>query len=159
MATLVTNDGREFSVDQTFVDACSTIKMFMEDVEGPVPLPNVDAATLETILKGAVPDFDDPREIFPLMNALDFLGHEALLDECARRVAESIRGMRADEIRTIFGLEKPAPKLQMTIYVIRDVKSDCNLVYVGTREEAISICAGMPSVFTWEPLELYRDGG
>ena len=111
MTTIVTNDGREFSVDQAFVGACSTLKMFAEDVGGPVPLPNVDAALLEIILKGAVPDFDDPREIFPLMNALDFLGHEALLDECARAIAESIRGMRADEIRTIFGLEKPAPVL------------------------------------------------
>jgi len=47
----------------------------------------------------------------------------------------------------------------MTIYVIRDVKTQCNLVYVETREEAVRICTGMPSVFTWEPLELYRDGG
>jgi hypothetical protein len=45
------------------------------------------------------------------------------------------------------------------IYVIRDVKTDCNLVYVETREEAVSICAGMPSVFTWEPLDLYSDDG
>ena len=111
MATLVANDGREFSVDQAFVDACSTLKMFAEEVDGPVPLPNVDAVTLEMILKGTVPDFEDPREIFPLMNALDFLGYEAFLDECARRVAEAIRGLGADKIREIFGLEKPVPKL------------------------------------------------
>lgn len=110
MPTVTTNDGREFSVDQTFVDACSTLKMFTEEVEGAVPLPNVDAATFEVILKGAVPDFEDPREIFPLMNALDFLGYEALLDDCARRVAESIKGLGADEIRKIFGLEKPTAK-------------------------------------------------
>jgi hypothetical protein len=111
MTTIVTNDGREFSVDQPFVEACSTLKMFMEEVEGAVPLPNVDAATLETILKGTVPEFEDPREIFPLMNALDFLGHESLLDDCARAVAEAIRGLGADKIREIFGLEKPVPKL------------------------------------------------
>jgi hypothetical protein len=111
MATLVTNDGREFGVDQAFVEACSTLKMFAEEVDGPVPLPNVDAALLEIILKGTVPDFGDPREIFPLMNALDFLGYESLLDECARAVAASIRGLGAAEIRSIFGLEKPVPKL------------------------------------------------
>jgi|LakMenE01Jun11ns_1017448.scaffolds.fasta_scaffold9486841_3 hypothetical protein len=111
MTTLVTKDGREFSVDQTFVGACSTLKMFSDEAGGPVPLPNVDAALLEIILKGTVPDFEDPREIFPLMNALDFLGHEALLDECARAVAASIRGLGAAEIRSIFGLEKPVPKL------------------------------------------------
>ena len=109
MATVTTNDGREFSVDQDFVGACSTLKMFMEDVEGPVPLPNVDSATFEVILKGTVPDFEDPREIFPLMNALDFLGYDAFLDDCARRVAESIKGLGADEIRKIFGLEKRTP--------------------------------------------------
>ena len=108
MATLVvTNDGHEFSVDQAFVDACSTLKMFKEDTDGPVPLPNIESTTLEIITKGTVPDFEDPREIFPLMNALDFLGHEVLLDECARRVAESIKGWRADKIREIFGIETP----------------------------------------------------
>ena len=111
MTTLVTNDGRVFSVDQTFVDACSTLKMFMDDLGGPVPLPNVDADTFELIRLGQVPDFADPREIFPLMNALDFLGYESLLDDCARAVAESIKGLRPDEIRSIFGLEKPEPKL------------------------------------------------
>ena len=111
MTTIVANDGREFSVDQAFVGACSTLKMFVEDVGGSVPLPNVDAELLEIILKGAVPDFEDPREIFPLMNALDFLGYDAFLDDCARAVAESIKGLRPDEIRKIFGLEKPAPVL------------------------------------------------
>jgi hypothetical protein len=111
MPTLVTNDGRVFSVDQAFVEACSTLKMFMEDVAGPVPLPNVDADTFELVRLGQVPDFDDPREIFPLMNALDFLGYDAFLDDCARRVAESIRGLRPDEILSIFGLEKPDPVL------------------------------------------------
>ena len=43
------------------------------------------------------------------------------------------------------------------IYIIRDAKSGCNLVYVETREEAVRICAELPGVFTWEPLELFRD--
>ena len=42
------------------------------------------------------------------------------------------------------------------IYIIRDVKCDCNLVYVETREEAHKICAALPGVFTWEPLDVYR---
>jgi hypothetical protein len=44
------------------------------------------------------------------------------------------------------------------IYVIRDVEYDCNLVYVETREEAVRICGELPGVFTWEPLDLFRDG-
>jgi hypothetical protein len=42
------------------------------------------------------------------------------------------------------------------IYIIRDVKYDCNLVYVETREEAIRICGELPGTFTWEPLELFK---
>jgi hypothetical protein len=108
---LITNDGQKFSVDQTFVDACSTLKMFKEDTDGPVPLPNMDSGTFELVRKGRVPDFEDPREIFPLMNALDFLGHDAFLDDCARCVATSIKGLRPDEIRKIFGIEEPTPVL------------------------------------------------
>jgi hypothetical protein len=104
---LITNDGQKFSVDHEFVNACSTLKMFKEDTDGPVPLPNIDSATLEVILKGRVPYFEDPREIFPLMQALDYLGHDAFLDDCARSVAEAIKGLRPDEIRKIFGIENP----------------------------------------------------
>ena len=112
MTKVLTSDGREFSVDQAFVDACSTLKMFKDDGDdqGPVPLPNVDSGLLEIILKGTVPEFTDPREVFPLMNALDYLGYDALLDDYARKVAESIKGFGADEIRKIFGLEKPVVK-------------------------------------------------
>lgn len=42
------------------------------------------------------------------------------------------------------------------IYVIRDVKTDCNLVYVETREEANKICTEMPDVFKWEPLDMFN---
>lgn len=38
------------------------------------------------------------------------------------------------------------------IYIIRTRGDFTNLVYVKTREEAIRICAELPSLFTWEPL-------
>jgi hypothetical protein len=44
------------------------------------------------------------------------------------------------------------------IYVIKSVDG-CNLVYVETREEAVRICGDLPGVFTWEALDLYREGG
>lgn len=109
MTTLVTNDGREFSVDQDFVEACSTLKIFQDVYETRVPLPNVDSATFEVILRRQVPEFTDPREIFPLMNALDFLGYDAFLDDCAKKVAETLKGLRPDEVRAIFGLQKTCP--------------------------------------------------
>jgi hypothetical protein len=42
------------------------------------------------------------------------------------------------------------------IYIIKG-PDGCNFVYVETREEAINICAETPSLFTWEPLELFSD--
>jgi hypothetical protein len=44
----------------------------------------------------------------------------------------------------------------MTIYVIKGADG-LNFVYVETREEAVRICGQLPGVFTWEPLELFRD--
>jgi hypothetical protein len=46
----------------------------------------------------------------------------------------------------------------MTIYVIKGTDG-LNFVYVKTSEEAVRICTDLPGLFTWEPLELYRDGG
>ena len=44
------------------------------------------------------------------------------------------------------------------IYIIRELKyGGVNLVYVETREEAVRICGELPGVFTWEPLDVYRD--
>jgi hypothetical protein len=42
------------------------------------------------------------------------------------------------------------------IYVIKSIDG-YNLVYVETREEAVRICGELPGVFTWEPLEIFRD--
>jgi hypothetical protein len=42
------------------------------------------------------------------------------------------------------------------IYVIK-CHDGRNFVYVETREEAMKICAELPSVFTFEPLNLYRE--
>jgi hypothetical protein len=43
------------------------------------------------------------------MNALDFLGYDAFLDDCAKKVAETLKGLRPDEVRAIFGLQKTCP--------------------------------------------------
>jgi len=42
------------------------------------------------------------------------------------------------------------------IYILKSLDG-CNFVYVEKREEAVRIRAELPGVFTWEPLELYRD--
>jgi hypothetical protein len=43
------------------------------------------------------------------------------------------------------------------IYIIKSING-YNWVYVETQEEAIRICTELPGVFTWEALDLYREG-
>ena len=111
MTKVQTNDGHVLEIPQGLVDACSTLSMVctMTDCtdETWVPLPNVDAATLETVVRffesGSLPEFT-----FPVMLAADYLGYENLLDAGSKSVAESLKGRNAKEIRDIFGLEGPS---------------------------------------------------
>jgi hypothetical protein len=118
MTRVRTNDGQVMEVDPNFVHQCSTLKMVTEMTDcsdeyasfDEVPLPNVDAALMETVVRffrsGSIPEFQDPREVFPLYDAADYLGYEALQDAVAKEVAESLKGRSAEEIRDVFGLEK-----------------------------------------------------
>jgi hypothetical protein len=66
---------------------------------------------METVVRffesGSLPEFQKPRDAFPVMLAADYLGYEKLLDAGSKAVAESLKGRPADEIRDIFGLEEP----------------------------------------------------
>ena len=116
MAKVQTNDGHVLEIPQGLVDACSTLKMVCEMTDCTendtwAPLPNVDAVTLETVVRffesGSLPEFHEPRDAFPIMLAADYLGYENLLDAGSKSVAESLKGRDAKEIRDIFGLEEP----------------------------------------------------
>ena len=116
MTKVQTNDGHVLEIPQGLVDACSTLKMVCEmtdctENETWAPLPNVDAATLETVVRffesGSLPEFQEPRDAFPVMLAADYLGYENLLDAGSKSVAESLKGLNAKEVRDIFGLEEP----------------------------------------------------
>ena len=110
MTKVQTNDGHVHEIPQGLVDECSTLKMVcdMTDCtdETWVPLPNVDAATLETVVRffesGSLPEFT-----FPVMLAADYLGYENLLDAGSKAIAESLKGRDAKEIRKIFDIEEP----------------------------------------------------
>ena len=116
MTKVQTNDGHVHEIPQGLVDACSTLSMVCNmtdctDNETWVPLPNVDAATLETVVRffesGSLPEFQEPRDAFPIMLAADYLGYENLLDAGSKAIAESLKGRDPKEIRDIFGLEEP----------------------------------------------------
>jgi len=116
MTKVQTNDGRVHEIPQGLVDECSTLKMICEMTDCTfdtwVPLPNVDSAILETVVRffesDSLPEFQTPRDAFPMMLAADYLGYEKLLDTGSKSVAESLKGRSPSEIRDICGLEEPS---------------------------------------------------
>jgi Skp1 family, tetramerisation domain len=124
MTRVRTNDGQVLEVDPNFVQQCSTLRSVTELLDcsdeyasfDEVPLPNIDAALMETVVRffssGSIPEFQEPREVFPLYDAADYLGYEALQDAVAKGVAESLKGRDPDEIRAIFDLEVPGKSIE-----------------------------------------------
>jgi hypothetical protein len=53
-------------------------------------------------MKGEYPE--DGQELLALARAADFLHMEEEIDEACRRVAESLKGKTATEIRTFLGM-------------------------------------------------------
>ena len=116
MTRVRTNDGHVMEVDPNFVQQCSTLRSVTEMLDcsdeyasfDEVPLPNIDSALMETVVRffssGSIPEFQEPREVFPLYDAADYLGYEALQDAVAKSVAESLKGKSPEEIRNVFGL-------------------------------------------------------
>ena len=115
MSKVQTMDGRVHEIPSDLIDECSTLQMICEMTdctdETWVPLPNVDSAILETIVRffesGSLPEFTDPRTLTPLLNAADYLGYDNLIDAGSKAVAESLKGRDPKEIRDIVGLEEP----------------------------------------------------
>ena len=116
MTRVQTNDGHVLEIPQGLVDECSTLKMVCEMTdctdETWAPLPNIDSKIMETVVRffesGSLPEFQEPRDAFPMMHAADYLGYENLLDAGSKSVAESLKGRDPKEIRDICGLEGPS---------------------------------------------------
>jgi hypothetical protein len=112
MAQVQTKDGFILEVPQGLVDECETLKMVCEMTDCTedtwAPLPNVDAATMETVIRffesESLPAFTD---LYPLLEAADYLGYEKLLDKGCESFAEALKGRAPEEIRRLCGLEEP----------------------------------------------------
>jgi Skp1 family, tetramerisation domain len=112
MTKVQTNDGRVHEIPQGLMDECSTLKIVCEMTdctdETWVPLPNVDSAILQTVVRffesESLPAFTD---LYPLLEAADYLGYEKLLDKGCESYAESLKGRAPEEIRRLCGLEEP----------------------------------------------------
>ena len=86
--------------------------------------------------------------------AADFFRNGVAVSEIATR-------LRMDENQVELALSRrkllePPSKM---IYVIRDRKDGLNFGYVKTQAEAERICAEVPSMFTWEALDLLTGMG
>lgn len=122
---LLSNDGQEIPVTHaSMIDECTTLSNLVEDIDEAgdlIPVPNIDGATLQTIV-----DFFDARsrvdakesfetsylmenipspEMFGLLRAANFLASDVLMDALARALARTISGKSREEIRQICGLE------------------------------------------------------
>lgn len=103
MTKIRTNDGHVMEIELALIQDCSLLKMASEDLDE-IPLPNIDAAIMETIVRffntGSIPEF----ELFGLYDAANYLGYEKLQDAIAMDIAESLKGKPVDEIRKMFNL-------------------------------------------------------
>jgi hypothetical protein len=116
MTRVRTNDGHVTEVPDDLIQMCSTLKMATEMTDScdspmmEVPLPNINEAIMNTVVRffesKTVPEFTEPREVFPLYEAADYLGYDNLQDAVAKSIAETLKGKDAEYIRDVFGLER-----------------------------------------------------
>ena len=115
MTKVRTNDGRVIEIQLALIQDCSVLKMATDCSDehtsfDEVPLPNIDAAIMETVVRffetGSIPEFQDPRDLFTLYDAANFLGYNKLQDSIAKGIAENMKGRSEKEIHNIFGIEK-----------------------------------------------------
>ena len=131
---LLSNDGQVFEIDQKVAQMSETIQdmiKLLSDVNGGSELPiDLPAAVLGKVLEWAQHHQNDPPLVepvdlnnevlstwdedflslehgmlFDLLNATDYLNMRPMMNACARKVANLIRGKTAPEIRQLFDIE------------------------------------------------------
>ncbi|KAJ6648976.1 S-phase kinase-associated protein 1, partial [Pseudolycoriella hygida] len=139
--TLVSSDRQIFEIDSRIVECMGTIKHTMKNAyedNDPIPLPNVDSATLKKVLEWADHHKDDPVSIqddakeqkrtdditdwdreflkvdhhilFAMILAANYLDMSQLLEITSKTVANMLKGKTADEIRTMLHIEDDLTK-------------------------------------------------
>lgn len=111
MRTLITNDGVNFQID---LEIASKFKILEGFPDEPIPIPNVNGATMTRILKFArdgvieCPDpwlIKDPDYVilFEIARAADFLDYQGCLDNVCQIIATSLQGKSPQEVGRILG--------------------------------------------------------
>lgn len=125
--TLLSCDGKTFTVDAAVarmsLQVCNTLEE-CGDGDGPVPLPNVDGATLAKVLEFCVFHSTTPARaeaeskafdtsfkqdmsmetMEKVMMAANFMNIASLLGVMAECIADKIKGKSPQEIRETFGI-------------------------------------------------------
>ncbi|KAK4487749.1 hypothetical protein RD792_005575 [Penstemon davidsonii] len=127
MIVLQTSDGDTFELEETVAIQSQTIKHMIEDdcVDNTIPLPNVTSKVLAKVIeycKRHATKTDTPAEdlnkafdaefmkidlstIFDLILAANYLDIKSLLDLSCQTVADMIKEMSPEEVRTTFNIK------------------------------------------------------
>ena len=111
---VLSRDGQTFSLPISEVQKFGTIRSMLEGLGKQntnfneiIPLPNVDARTLQILKDCSMSDsFDVAHEsIFDVMLVANYLDFPELLSYCGRKIAASIRDKKAADVRKMFSLK------------------------------------------------------
>lgn len=141
-----TKEGTEVEIPHEIAVMSVTIRNMLEDIQdtnGAIPLPNVDASTLKKVVEfcayhlehpdaesrrmrgGRVDAFsewdeqfaqslrDDQWMLFRTLAAANFLDVKLLLDVCCRTVAGLIKGKTPEEICTLFNIRSDPTEAEL----------------------------------------------
>lgn len=123
-----TADNCTFAMPESVARGCVTLVSASASVDGVVPLPNVTTGQLTRLVQWyaraeelRLEDADEPArrewssaffdrlsrvELFGLMEAANYLGADALLDDACAHVADLVSGRGPDEIRQLLLLPR-----------------------------------------------------
>ena len=122
--TLLTGDGAQFAVSLELAQTSKTIADLLEDLgnmDDPVPLPNVTAATMEQIIAfwnkamesspanpwAVIDGFAEALEkevLWDVIVAANYLDMQPFLDGLCKYIAATIKDKTTEEIRDMWGI-------------------------------------------------------
>ena len=124
--TFITNDGVEFTFDESILELSPTLKGLVEDCgyDNPIPLPNIESKMMEMVAdfcqkfssnkkikteNGSSFTYDlshlDQSTLFDLILSANYLDIKELLDASCKQVSNSIKGKTTEEMREFFGIK------------------------------------------------------
>ncbi|KAI4353136.1 hypothetical protein L6164_002107 [Bauhinia variegata] len=134
--TLKANDGKIFEIEEDIARMSGVLKAIIDEKgcdKSMVPLPNVDGSNLAKIIeflrkhqefrktadqsddtkafnRSFFDGLKDRREMVELLKAVNYLAIKELLDVVAQGIADRIKNMTLEKVRSFFGVESDYTK-------------------------------------------------